>query len=196
MQRSLRNIAGFRGLAAHESSGMRQSIAESLGVLRRRRKRPLYILLSLPAVFAVFTILQPVLGRTIDIVAGVVLCAVGAAFVVAIYVAEFSRCPRCGKFFFMSFFGKWLFARKCEHCGLSLSCTWDGTAGQRAALREWLEQAEGRGPLPDVGLHCPRCGYLLTGLVESRCPECGTEVAIRSILDGVESSVPPRRQAN
>ena len=29
--------------------------------------------------------------------------------------------------------------------------------------------------LVDTGLHCPRCGYNLTGLTQPRCPECGVE---------------------
>lgn len=29
-------------------------------------------------------------------------------------------------------------------------------------------------PPEDTGLRCHKCGYNLTGLVKSRCPECGT----------------------
>lgn len=38
----------------------------------------------------------------------------------------------------------------------------------------------------DSGLYCPRCEYNLTGLTESRCPECGTTInwdAVRRARD-------------
>ncbi len=43
-------------------------------------------------------------------------------------------------------------------------------------LRHWLVESENRGPVPDIGLHCPSCSYLLTGLSIARCPEYGTEI--------------------
>lgn len=30
-------------------------------------------------------------------------------------------------------------------------------------------------PVPDLGLRCRTCGYLLAGLPQHRCPECGNE---------------------
>ena len=37
-------------------------------------------------------------------------------------------------------------------------------------------------PIPNWGLVCPTCGYLLNGLPSHRCPECGTEFDVASIV--------------
>ena len=37
-------------------------------------------------------------------------------------------------------------------------------------------------PIPDWGLVCPTCSYLLNGLPSHRCPECGTEFDIQDII--------------
>jgi len=37
-------------------------------------------------------------------------------------------------------------------------------------------------PIPDWGLHCPRCRYLLRGLPSHRCPECGTALDMSAIV--------------
>ncbi len=37
-------------------------------------------------------------------------------------------------------------------------------------------------PIPDWGLECPRCRYLLKGLPRHRCPECGLRVDMREIV--------------
>ena len=37
-------------------------------------------------------------------------------------------------------------------------------------------------PIPNWGLGCPTCGYLLNGLPSHRCPECGTEFDVPSIV--------------
>lgn len=33
-------------------------------------------------------------------------------------------------------------------------------------------------PIPDFGLRCLSCGYLIAGLPEHRCPECGRKIRI------------------
>jgi len=37
-------------------------------------------------------------------------------------------------------------------------------------------------PIPDWGLACPQCGYPLRGLPSHRCPECGTEFDVPSMI--------------
>ena len=37
-------------------------------------------------------------------------------------------------------------------------------------------------PIPDWGLVCPFCGYLLQGLPTHRCPECGQDLNIPSLI--------------
>jgi hypothetical protein len=34
----------------------------------------------------------------------------------------------------------------------------------------------------DVTVHCPRCDYSMKGLTECRCPECGTQYSIDSLI--------------
>jgi predicted amidophosphoribosyltransferase len=42
-------------------------------------------------------------------------------------------------------------------------------------------------PVLDFGLACPQCGYLLTGLMGNRCPECGEAFSVRDIIEDLES---------
>lgn len=37
-------------------------------------------------------------------------------------------------------------------------------------------------PIPDWGLHCPKCRYPLRGLPSHRCPECGTALDVPSLV--------------
>ncbi len=37
-------------------------------------------------------------------------------------------------------------------------------------------------PIPDWGLMCPECRYLLVGLPAHRCPECGTKLDMAEII--------------
>jgi ribosomal protein L37E len=37
-------------------------------------------------------------------------------------------------------------------------------------------------PIPDWGLHCPRCQYDLRGLMRHQCPECGLEFDIAEVV--------------
>ncbi len=48
-------------------------------------------------------------------------------------------------------------------------------------LRRWLRKGDRRGPLPDIGIVCPRCRYQLTGLTGETCPECGSPVDFEAI---------------
>ena len=70
---------------------------------------------------------------------------------------------------------------------LSGAAMWRLTASQHrrckaSALRAWLATAPEGGAVPDLGLECLSCGYLLTGLMESRCPECGMDINFDEIL--------------
>lgn len=40
----------------------------------------------------------------------------------------------------------------------------------------------GKLPIPDWGLTCPQCRYPLRGLPRHRCPECGTEFDIETLI--------------
>ena len=37
-------------------------------------------------------------------------------------------------------------------------------------------------PIPDWGLECPKCRYLLRGLPSHRCPECGTKFEMAEVV--------------
>lgn len=37
-------------------------------------------------------------------------------------------------------------------------------------------------PIPDWNLHCRRCGYVLNGLPEHRCPECGVVLEMEHLV--------------
>lgn len=50
----------------------------------------------------------------------------------------------------------------------------------------------GQLPIPDWGLICPTCRYLLRGLPSHRCPECGTELDIPSLIHSWTRLRPPR----
>ncbi|UCE59837.1 MAG: hypothetical protein JSU63_20635 [Phycisphaerales bacterium] len=47
-------------------------------------------------------------------------------------------------------------------------------------------------PIPDWNLRCPRCEYLLNGLPSHRCPECGTEFNISSVISTASRLRDPR----
>ena len=47
-------------------------------------------------------------------------------------------------------------------------------------------------PIPDWGLLCPTCRYRLKGLPSHRCPECGTDLDIPSLIRPWTRLRPPR----
>jgi uncharacterized paraquat-inducible protein A len=53
---------------------------------------------------------------------------------------------------------------------------WRESAAERAAR---LDRSAAAG-----GIVCPTCGYNLTGLKGSRCPECGVEFTLDQLLAG------------
>ena len=55
----------------------------------------------------------------------------------------------------------------------STAFIWRETAAERA------DRLQGGGR---AVIHCPRCGYNLTGLREARCPECGTQYTLDELL--------------
>jgi rubrerythrin len=50
-------------------------------------------------------------------------------------------------------------------------------------IRRWLRKGGVRRPIPDIGLVCPKCAYLLKGLREQRCPECGNPFDLVRMID-------------
>jgi hypothetical protein len=52
-----------------------------------------------------------------------------------------------------------------------------------------LERSQRLGPISKTGIVCPNCGYNLTGLQSTRCPECGTQYTLDELL----ASQPSRR---
>jgi hypothetical protein len=46
------------------------------------------------------------------------------------------------------------------------------------------ERAKRLGKIGADEVVCPTCGYSLTGLTESRCPECGTQYTLSELLAG------------
>jgi hypothetical protein len=47
-------------------------------------------------------------------------------------------------------------------------------------------------PVPDWGLRCQTCGYLLAGLPSHRCPECGTPFDVSKLVRPWTRTRPPR----
>ncbi len=56
---------------------------------------------------------------------------------------------------------------------------WRETAGERTS--RFTEAANGTRPATRE-LKCPGCGYLMNGLTHARCPECGAEYTIESLV--------------
>ncbi|HVX83424.1 MAG TPA: hypothetical protein VH253_01265 [Phycisphaerae bacterium] len=48
------------------------------------------------------------------------------------------------------------------------------------------------GSMDDTGLRCPRCGYNLTAMTSSVCPECGERFVVTN-REGYLAKVPPSR---
>jgi len=58
-----------------------------------------------------------------------------------------------------------------------------------AGLVLWWSERRRLSKPSDIGPTCERCGYLLIGLMEPRCPECGEpfpRADIRSLLDELD----------
>lgn len=50
-------------------------------------------------------------------------------------------------------------------------------------IRRWLAKGDQKGPVPDLGLRCRQCEYLLTGLTGDTCPECGSPFDLATFID-------------
>ena len=50
------------------------------------------------------------------------------------------------------------------------------------ALQRWLKRGDRRGPVPNIGMECARCGYSLTGLTGAKCPECGETFDVENMF--------------
>ena len=105
---------------------------------------------------------------------------------------QFSRCPRCGRLFFLVYgiFGS-PFRRSCVHCGLRLSTKPQLSPAERKILEEWTTNPD-RSGIPDVGLFCETCQYPLAGLTSNKCPECGSVFELDKVTHASEGD--PRFQ--
>jgi hypothetical protein len=59
-----------------------------------------------------------------------------------------------------------------------------------AALILWLVERRRLSKTSEIGPTCERCGYLLIGLVEPRCPECGEpfpKESVDSLVDELDN---------
>jgi predicted Zn-ribbon and HTH transcriptional regulator len=153
---------------------------ELLAIRRRRR----LTFLAIPATFLCFLV-AGVATLALRLKTNILVGATVVGGMCTIFVLSLSwvtsRCPRCHRpFFRRGFYGN-PYSSKCLNCGLSLLSSMPADARRR--LRRWLRRTTRTGPLPDVGLTCSKCGYLLTGLVERRCPECGTRFGIEEIVE-------------
>jgi peptidoglycan/LPS O-acetylase OafA/YrhL len=67
-----------------------------------------------------------------------------------------------------------------------------------ATIFIWRETAEERGERLSgaaAGIVCPVCGYNLTGLTATRCPECGKQFTIDELLASQPNRVPAELEA-
>ena len=51
------------------------------------------------------------------------------------------------------------------------------------AIERWLKKGKRDCAIPNIGLRCPRCSYLLNGLTTAICPECGGRFDIATMID-------------
>ena len=45
-----------------------------------------------------------------------------------------------------------------------------------------VERAQRLGATAECAITCPNCGYNLTGLTDTRCPECGARYTLNELL--------------
>ena len=57
------------------------------------------------------------------------------------------------------------------------------TRRRNRAIRRWLDRGDKRGPIPKIGLACPKCEYSLAGLADMRCPRCGSDFDVATMID-------------
>lgn len=154
-----------------------------LSRLRTRRRRTWWILAILfPAYFCATALLDfmRLLNGGVFVALSI---AVGISAIVTWNLHCFSRCPRCGRFYYTKTVGFIPiscnpFRCSCINCGLPLFSQWFGTPAQRDALMHWIARRESGEPVPDVGLVCPSCAYPWTGLTSPTCPECGRAIDV------------------
>lgn len=83
-----------------------------------------------------------------------------------------------------------------EDVGAAIGSVTVPLAWLAAAVVAWRETDEERaarlGKLSADSVVCPKCGYSLTGLVESRCPECGTQYTLAELLASQPGREPDR----
>jgi len=155
--------------------------------LRRRRRRTWLALVSLLSSFAGLAVSSEYLGQMSERVFVTLAVAIMAVALVTWILHCVSRCPRCGAYYYMKAIG-WLplscnpFRRSCIGCGLPLFGRSVISESQRDALSLWITNRQSGAPFPDIGLSCPTCGYLLTGLTTGKCPECGCEIVVSQLL--------------
>lgn len=168
---------------------VRQCFSPSLKTLRRRRRLPLYVIVVWYVATAIAVVGASLLWFDERIVA-VAGCSGPIFIIAAVLFKARTRCPRCGAGFFGSWLFYWPFARSCLHCGCSVFAQWVYGKHEYHQLREWVLGKEGGRPMPDIGLHCPRCEYRLAGLKSERCPECGMTFELERLLSDTEFVCP------
>ncbi|MBP7936865.1 MAG: hypothetical protein KA354_19665 [Phycisphaerae bacterium] len=95
-------------------------------------------------------------------------------------------------FWMLLWFGYWVVDWSSARYGVILSMVAGGVlllgaVGEARALtgQSWLRTGGqlliGRLPPPLGQGQCPRCGYLLYGLTENRCPECGRGYTVEEV---------------
>ncbi len=176
----------------------RSGFAERLAAIRQRRKRllipPLVFIGGCIIIMVTMEIAASNNTKSAAFTAMATITAIICVFawigtLVSLVQMNLARCPRCDKRYFRTWWCNWPFAKRCLHCGLSIHARFDPDPAKLFALLDWLKRPQPRGAIPDVGLSCDNCGYLLGGLTSERCPECGREFSVAAILDEATSQI-------
>lgn len=173
---------------------MQRNVAVALAAIRKRRLYGMLAPLCALTMLAFFGMASTYwrVGHLIPFALVVPLCFLGTAYMLLRW--SFAKCPRCGEFLFIRridvllIYGN-VFARRCLNCRLPLSAKVVCTAEEIDRLETWVAATHPKPSIPDVGLACPTCGYLLAGICREQCPECGEAFDLVEMVSSAKAAL-------